>query len=169
MNSLDESASEVGEKRHFPVYKAHKLCYNIEEMRREPTAPLRPFRFAAHNFIQNHFSVPAGLVRRVKGNQVQILNDPVTVSGEIRRKIHCATGMRRSGMHPRSASQETCWKMRRIASEESGSPGQIDLVPCFAQLEAPAFRKKGGRFCCAEIYGCRPAGPTEALRPAILI
>ena len=52
--------------------------------------PLRPFRFATHNFIQNHFSVPAGLVRGVKGNQVQVLNDPVTVSGEIRRKIHCA-------------------------------------------------------------------------------
>ena len=42
------------------------------------------------------FSVPVGkYAEGVKGNQVQILSDPVTVNGETAAKCHCAYRMRR--------------------------------------------------------------------------
>ncbi len=53
-------------------------------------------------------SVPL-LSKRVKGNQVRILSDPVTVSGEACRMMAIAhISARRHGVHLRSASQETC-------------------------------------------------------------
>ena len=42
------------------------------------------------------FSVPVGkYAEGVKGNQVQILSDPVTVNGETAARRHCAYRMRR--------------------------------------------------------------------------
>ena len=127
--------------------------------------PLRPFRFATHNFIQNHFSVPAGLVCGVKGNQVRVLNDPVTVSGEIRRKIHCAH------RHEKERHASTIRKSGNLLKDAAHSfrrkrPARFHLTQFQFILKRPLFGRKAGAFVMYRLSACCPAGPADPAKPS---
>ena len=92
----------------------------------------------------NCLSVPRTFVARVKGNQVEFLNDPVTVSVESSRRIPLrmrekggCLGMRESGNLLRGAVHS--FRRKRVAPD-----GRSKCA--FAQHSGVCFRREGRRF-----------------------
>ena len=112
----------------------------------------RGFRQARSNLIETFFSAQRWQSVGVKGNQVQILSDPVTVSGEIRRmnplchrheKERQASTIRKSGNLLKDAAHS--FRRKR--------PARFHLTQFQFILKRPLFGRKAGAF----VMDCRRA------------
>ena len=95
------------------------------------------------------FSACGNTIRRLKGNQVQILNDPVTVSGEAGCKMSLCEMHEKAQPTPKIRKSGSLLKIevhsfRRKRSAAISHNGLVLMYVCF-------FGRKGRRFLLPEI------------------
>ena len=109
--------AEAACSRRSPCGGELRMCAAVAFSPRSPHIPS-----IKQNQIQG-FSVPCDFFYAgLKGNQVQVLNDPVTVSGEAGRKSPLCFRHEKARPMPKIRKSGNLLKIGCIASEESGLP-----------------------------------------------
>ena len=157
IKSRDESVSKGFKSWEMVVYKPGKLCYNRHGLTGIPSGSIQLNR--------NIFQCPTDAVRGVKGNQVQILSDPVTVSGEIRRKNPLCH------RHEKERQASTIRKSGNLLKDAAHSfrrkrPARFHLTQFQFILKRPLFGRKAGAFVMYRLSACCPAGPADPAKPS---